>query len=154
MKGYSLWFYCAGLTPQIGRVPNVKFNVAKVLQSLIPIVDPSVSDIFGPFNFLLNCIKVKILSMSLLLFPPFICSWWELFLPCRWWRKRSDHVWLSWVRTQMWMSGFLPTKQSKWLIIPWNLARKDFYRVHLDWRLICLRRLYLHISCVWAIPGY
>ncbi|CAK7349749.1 unnamed protein product [Dovyalis caffra] len=24
------------------RVPNIKFNVAKVLQSLIPIVDPSV----------------------------------------------------------------------------------------------------------------
>ena len=34
------------------RVPNVKFNVAKVLQSLIPIVDHSVSDFFCFFKIL------------------------------------------------------------------------------------------------------
>lgn len=28
------------------RVPNIRFNVAKVLKSLIPIVDQSVSEIF------------------------------------------------------------------------------------------------------------
>jgi serine/threonine-protein phosphatase 2A regulatory subunit A len=32
------------LTISSYRVPNIKFNVAKVLQSLIPIVDQSVSN--------------------------------------------------------------------------------------------------------------
>ena len=40
--------WTAGLKVKFHRVPNIKFNVAKVLQSLTPIVDQSVSNQFFP----------------------------------------------------------------------------------------------------------
>ncbi|CAH8363657.1 unnamed protein product [Eruca vesicaria subsp. sativa] len=42
MVAYQLYELCEAVGPEPTRVPNIKFNVAKVLQSLIPIVDQSV----------------------------------------------------------------------------------------------------------------
>jgi hypothetical protein len=40
---------CTDLTViWLGRVPNIKFNVAKMLQSMIPIVDSTVSSRLPP----------------------------------------------------------------------------------------------------------
>lgn len=44
-----------------GRVPNIRFNVAKMLQSFIPIVEPTVSDCcHGPHVVALTFVSVKI----------------------------------------------------------------------------------------------
>lgn len=51
-------------TLKIFRVPNIKFNVAKVLQSLIPILDQSVSS----YSFCM------ILNLKLYILSP--CYWW------------------------------------------------------------------------------
>ena len=53
------------------RVPNIKFNVAKVLQSLIPIVDQSVS---GAVAF----------YFSVAVLPKFITFLVLRITPCRW----------------------------------------------------------------------
>lgn len=96
------------------RVPNIKFNVAKVLQSLIPIVDQSVS----------IYLNLKFLA-SLLLNTFAIHLWfhvaWKLFW-CRLWRRQFVPLWLSLVRTQMLMSDFLLPRHFKQLIMLWCQA--------------------------------
>lgn len=116
--------HCWSNSP-FGRVPNIKFNVAKVLQSLIPIVDQSVSTFsVSPFSFMLH-LKVNNFNVGFIFaaFPLVLFSCLALNYCHRRWRKQSVPVWLSSLRIQMLMSVFLPLKPFSRLIMWWCLAR-------------------------------
>lgn len=114
-----------------GRVPNIKFNVAKVLQSLIPIVDQSVCI----FTVALLCFPIYyyFFQIFIILRIHFLVSlhfMWCFSSPglnyCnRWWRRQSVPVWLSLVRIRMLMSVFSLLKPFSRLITLWCLARRD-----------------------------
>ncbi|KDO70026.1 hypothetical protein CISIN_1g0068981mg, partial [Citrus sinensis] len=115
---------CSRLLPVVinaskDRVPNIKFNVAKVLQSLIPIVDQSVSTFsVSPFSFMLY-LNVNNFNVGFIFaaFPLVLFSCLALNYCHRWWRKQSVPVWLSSLRIQMLMSVFLPLKPFSRLIM-------------------------------------
>lgn len=93
-------------------MPNIKFNVAKVLQSLISVLDQSVS------TSLLNSSYARILLIDL--------NFAQFLMYGRWWTRRLDLVWLSSVRTQMWMSGILLAKRYRHVIKLWCQASECF----------------------------
>ncbi|KAH1074448.1 hypothetical protein J1N35_026776 [Gossypium stocksii] len=97
---------CSKLLPVVvnaskDRVANIKFNVAKVLQSLVPIVDMSVSiPLSNILDHLFQLVRVLPFRSHL----SFILFYWfvivgQLIAANRWWRRQSVHAWLSLGRT-------------------------------------------------------
>lgn len=114
------WSVIDGLHFAFCRVANIKFNVAKVLQSLVPIVDKSVSI---PISNILDHLFQLVGFLPFWSHLSFILFYWfvivgQLIAANRWWRRQSVYAWLSWTRTQMWMFVILLTKDFSRSIMP------------------------------------